>query len=111
MITLLLKCCFCPGVIRMLVTTYHNEKQYQLPGNVNCPSCKTRIVAGRKLDVIPTSEEQYNLFNGITEPEPAVIGIDERVEMTRAEFERISAILQERFRVKRSDLGEITERK
>jgi endonuclease I len=31
-------------------------KQYTLTSNVTCPHCKTRIIADKKLNVIPTSE-------------------------------------------------------
>jgi hypothetical protein len=53
---LLLKCCSCPALLRVMVTKYDGEKEYQLRGSTVCPCCNTHIAAGQQLEVLPTKD-------------------------------------------------------
>lgn len=108
MIEILVKCSFCPSSFCMPVMEYRGETHYQLRGNAFCPHCKTRIVAGRELEILPLDEVQQNLLSAKKHnAELGLTYIEERAEITPEEFERIRVILKKQLGVNPSDLGVI----
>lgn len=56
-VQVLVRCCFCPGAFTARAMGYRNTAQYIVERNLFCPHCRTRIVQGKALVVLPTTEE------------------------------------------------------
>lgn len=56
-VQILVRCCFCPAAFTTRTMGYRNTPQYIVERNMYCPHCRTRIVQGKALVVLPTTEE------------------------------------------------------